>query len=82
MVEKRETRAYLIDAAETLLAYGTIEQLVETLMDWVDMSTDVRVANSLWDEVASCLAERGCTYGSEESVDKGPTEPGQDENHG
>lgn len=81
MVEKKETRSYLIDAAENLLAYGSIERLVETLMDWVDMSTDVRVANSLWDEVASCMAERGCQYGSAKSVDKGQAVPGQDENH-
>ena len=81
MVEKRETRSYLMDAAENLLAYGSMERLVETLMDWVDMSTDIRVANSLWDEVASCLAERGCPYGSAESVDQGQTVPGQDENH-
>lgn len=71
MVDKRETRSYLIDAAESLVAYGSLDKLVETLMDWVDMSTDVRVANSIWDEVASCLAERGCPYGSTEGVDQG-----------
>ena len=81
MVEKKETRTYLIDAAENLVAYGSLDKLVETMMDWIDMSTDIRVANSLWDEVASCLAERGGTYGSTESVDQGQAVPGQDENH-
>ena len=81
MVEKRETRTYLIDAAENLVAYGSLERLVETLMDWIDMSTDIILANSIWDEVASCLAERGCSYGSAESVGKGQAVSGQDENH-
>ena len=79
MIEKRETRSYLIDAAENLVAYGSLDKLVETMMDWIDMSTDIRVANSLWDEVASCMSERGCPYGSAESVDKRPTVPSQNE---
>ena len=81
MVEKKETRTYLINAAENLVAYGSLDKLVETLMEWVDMSTDIRVANSLWDEVASCMAERGCPYSSTESVDQGQAVPSQDENH-
>lgn len=81
MVEKKETRAYLLDAAEELIACGCLSRLIETMMDWIDMSTDIRVASSLWDEVASCKAERGCTYGCEKSVGQGSTIPGTDEDH-
>lgn len=81
MINKKQHREYLLDAAETLIDYGGLDKLMETLMDWIDLSTDIRVADSLWDEVAVSLCERGYPHGSAESIDQGQAESGTDEDH-